>query len=68
MKFERPTNQFKIAAHPIARTCARLMLLAGMLAPIAACSTLDSINPFGGEKYETKLLPDIPAQDIYDQG
>ena len=37
--------------------------------PMAGCSALDSINPFGpGEKYETKILPEIPASDIYDQG
>ncbi len=38
-------------------------------APMGACSTIDSLNPFSkGEKYETKLLPDEPADDIYDQG
>ena len=44
--------------------------LAALLAvPLAGCSTLDSINPFGsGEKYETKILAETPASDIYDQG
>ncbi len=44
--------------------------LAALLAiPLAGCSTLDSINPFGsGEKYETKILAETPANDIYDQG
>ena len=46
----------------------RLLLAAVLLSPLAACSTLDSLNIFSGEKYETKLLPDIPAEDIYDQG
>ena len=37
--------------------------------PLAGCSALDSINPFGsGEKYETKILAETPASDIYDQG
>ena len=37
--------------------------------PLAACSTVESLNPFGGgEKYETKLLPDIPAETLYNQG
>jgi outer membrane protein assembly factor BamD len=38
--------------------------------PLGACSGLDSLNLnlFGGEKYETKLLPDVPADDIYGQG
>jgi outer membrane protein assembly factor BamD len=48
----------------IARACA----LALLIAPVAGCSTLDSLNPFGGEKYETKLLADEPAEQIYDQG
>ena len=36
--------------------------------PLAGCSSLDSFNPFAGEKYETKIVPDIPAEDIYNQG
>jgi outer membrane protein assembly factor BamD len=48
----------------IARACVLLLLIS----PVAGCSTLDSLNPFGGEKYETKLLADEPAEQIYDQG
>ncbi len=48
---------------------ARLALLAALLSPVAACSTLEGLNPFAkGEKYETKILPDEPADAIYDQG
>jgi len=46
----------------------RLALLALVVAPLTACSSIDKLNPFGGEKYETKLLPDVPAEEIYDQG
>lgn len=35
---------------------------------LAGCSSLDSLNPFAGEKYETKILADVPADDIYNQG
>ena len=35
---------------------------------LGGCSTLDGLNPFAGEKYETKILPDVPADDVYDQG
>ncbi len=36
---------------------------------LSGCSALDAMNPFGsGEKYETKILADTPATDIYDQG
>lgn len=48
---------------------ARLAAVIALLSPIAACSTLDSLNPFSkGEKYETKLLPDEQPDQIYDQG
>ena len=52
------------------RMAFRTAPLAALLAvPLAGCSTLDSINPFGsGEKYETKILAETPANDIYDQG
>jgi outer membrane protein assembly factor BamD len=46
----------------------RLAVLALCAGPLAACSSIDKLNPFGGEKYETKLLPDVPAEEIYDQG
>lgn len=45
---------------------AALVALAGLT--IAGCSTLDSLNPFGGEKYEQKILPDVPAETMYNQG
>ncbi len=52
----------------------RVALAAAASLPLAGCSALDSVsNPFsgifgGGEKYETKILPDVPADKIYDQG
>lgn len=55
----------------------RLTLLTGLVGltlPIAACSSfgsLDSLNPmnlFGGEKYETKVIPDTPPEMLYDEG
>ena len=48
----------------------RVAPLAAILAvTLSGCSALDAMNPFGGgEKYETKILADVPANDIYDQG
>jgi outer membrane protein assembly factor BamD len=44
----------------------------GLALGLASCSAIDSLpgvsSLFGGEKYETKILPDIPADDIYNQG
>lgn len=50
------------------RTLLRVALLGAVALPIAGCSTFENLNPFGGEKYETKILPDVPADDIYNQG
>jgi outer membrane protein assembly factor BamD len=50
---------------------ARLASLAVLVFPVAACSggsSFDPFNMFGGEKYETKLLPDVPADNLYNQG
>lgn len=52
----------------LGRAFYRLALVAALCSPMAACSTFDGLNPFGGEKYETKLLADEPADQIYDQG
>ena len=48
---------------------------AGLVAVTVSASNaaaFDFSNPFasffGGEKYETKILPDVPADTIYDQG
>ncbi len=53
------------------RLIARLIAAAGLILPVAACSSLNSFNPmnlFGGEKYETKVIPDTPAETLYNQG
>ncbi|RYB02887.1 outer membrane protein assembly factor BamD [Lichenibacterium ramalinae] len=52
------------------RMAVRMVPVVALLAvPLAGCSALDTINPFGaGEKYETKILAETPATDIYDQG
>ena len=47
----------------------RLAAIALLVLPLGACSTIESMNPFGGgEKYETHLLPDVPAETLYNQG
>ncbi|WP_131194306.1 outer membrane protein assembly factor BamD [Lichenihabitans psoromatis] len=45
-----------------------MMAIIALAMPLAGCSSLESFNPFGAEKYETKILPDVPADDIYNQG
>jgi outer membrane protein assembly factor BamD len=49
------------------RRLAAILLVA---TPVAGCSNFE--NPFsslfGGEKYETKIVPDVPPDRLYDQG
>lgn len=47
---------------------APLAAIAAFGLALSGCSSFDSLNPFGAEKYETKILPDIPADDIYNEG
>lgn len=54
--------------HMLRTILVRLAAVACLAAPVAGCSSISALNPFGGEKYETKLLPDVPAEEIYDQG
>ena len=61
-KTESPAQGF-----PAARLL-RIAFVSTLAMAAAGCSTLESLNPFGGEKYETKLLPEEPADQIYDQG
>jgi outer membrane protein assembly factor BamD len=56
------------------RRFALLLAAVALTLPIAACSSfdsLDSLNPmnlFGGDKYETKIIPDTAPEMLYDQG
>ena len=44
-------------------------MLAAAALTLAGCDTISSLNPFDqSEKYEMKVLPDVPAEQIYDQG
>jgi len=59
------------AGRPQRARLSALVRLAAVLAlaiPAASCSSLDSFHLFGQAKYEPKILPDVPATNIYDQG
>ena len=56
-----------------ARRCAAAALQAGAVlvvaVTVAGCDTLASLNPFDqAEKYEMKIVADVPAEKIYDDG
>ncbi len=46
----------------------QLVAVVALAAPLGACSMFDDINPFGPEKYKTKIEPDVAPSSMYDQG
>jgi outer membrane protein assembly factor BamD len=63
-----PVIRCSTATKSTALLCRASMLAAVMSLPLAGCASIESFNPFAAEKYETKILPDVPADDIYNQG
>src|ERR1700730_5379804 len=65
--FSRKTrNPSRKAALGLLIPCA----VAAASLPASADSWTDYLNPlnlFKGEKYETKIVPDVPADDLYNQ-
>ena len=57
---------FTVAARNVAKASVVVAALAA--SSLGGCSTLENFNPFGAEKYEQKILPDVPADEIYNQG
>ncbi len=68
MNPDRFVSMSKMRAWKVPGAVIRVAAVLVCAVPMAGCSTLEGLNPFGGEKYETKLLPDVPAEEIYDQG
>jgi outer membrane protein assembly factor BamD len=54
----------------LASDLGRLAGVVAIVAPLAACGSFDinDYNPFAAEKYKTKIDPDVPATEAYDQG
>ena len=47
----------------------RAGLIAAAASGLAGCDTISSLNPFdSSEKYEMKVIADVPAEQVYDQG
>jgi outer membrane protein assembly factor BamD len=71
------TIAFKKTQKPWRKVAVRLLLQTAAVAVSMAVSLpasadwLDSLNPmnlFSGEKYEPKVVPDVPAENLYNQG
>jgi outer membrane protein assembly factor BamD len=42
--------------------------VAAMAVALSGCGSFDDWNPFGNERYKTKIDPEVPASQVYDQG
>jgi outer membrane protein assembly factor BamD len=69
--FEKPRNSFWRAAR---RRLTCVAAVASMSLASLTSASADSLDPlkmfnnlFSGEKYETKIVPDVPADDLYNQ-
>ncbi len=52
------------------RRFSRLAVVAALTLPVAACGSFDSLDPSSwfAEKYEPKVIPDVPSTQLYNQG
>lgn len=54
---------------PSLKGLARALALVAVAAPLAACDTLSSLNPFDRtEKYKPEIIPEVPADTMYNDG
>ena len=52
-----------------ARVAIHAMALIASGIALSGCDTIDKINPFGsGEKYKMEIVPEVPAEQLYNQG
>ncbi len=74
MLFARPLASMSTLRAMATHVSARLAGIGLLAGSIAGCSSVDSLgsynpmNMFAGEKYETKVVPDIPPENLYNQG
>jgi outer membrane protein assembly factor BamD len=69
--FKKTQKPWRKAADRLLIPSAAVVAAMAMSLPASADSWLDSINPmnlFKGEKYEPKVVPDVSAEDLYNQG
>jgi outer membrane protein assembly factor BamD len=69
--FKKTQKSWRKAADRLLIPSAAVVAAMAMSLPASADSWLDSINPmnlFKGEKYEPKVVPDVSAEDLYNQG
>ena len=66
--FSAPPSPFRRPALISIAGALRLAVVAALVLPVAACGGFDPFGLFGGEKYVTKIDPEVPPDTAYDQG
>ncbi len=54
---------------PVRTRAIRVLAALALLAPLAACDTISSMNPFDkNETYKPEIIPEVPAEQLYNEG
>jgi len=68
MNCEFSAPQLPFRRSTLIASAMRLAVVAALVLPVAGCGGFDPFGLFGGEKYVTKIDPDVPPDTAYDQG
>src|SRR4051794_34437829 len=54
---------------PVKTRVIRALAALVLMAPLGACDTISSINPFDkNETYKPEIIPEVPAEQLYNEG
>jgi outer membrane protein assembly factor BamD len=68
MNCDSSASQLPFRRSALVAGAVRLAVVAALVLPVAACGGFDAFGLFGGEKYQTKIEPEVPPDTAYDQG
>jgi outer membrane protein assembly factor BamD len=70
MKSAQPANVAARSQFRVTTIGSRIVGVAAIALTLGSCSSfdLDKLNPFASSKYETSIVPDVPADALYNQG
>src|SRR5665213_3441060 len=68
MNCDSSASQLPFRRSALIAGAVRLAVVAALVLPVAACGGFDAFGLFGGEKYQTKIEPEVAPDTAYDQG